>query len=158
MTDHSWDFERDPIFLIDDVARMTSARFNDWARSHSLTRGQCMTLKRLRDQPGASQNEVACLHKVEPITISRHLDKLELLGLIERRQDVGDRRIRRLRVLPEGDKLANLVDNYCDQLVGVLIDDLSVSDREILFGALLDMKNRLVDSCPGAREYEKANG
>ena len=49
--------------------------------------------RRLRDQPGACQNEVARLHQTKPITISRQLDKLELFGLVERRHDVKDRRI-----------------------------------------------------------------
>jgi len=151
MTDHICDIERDLFDLISAVARMTCARFDYWARSHHLTRAQCITLKRLRDQPGACQNEVACLHEMEPMTISRQLDKLELLGLIERRHDVNDRRLRRLYMLPKGDKLLTLIENYRDQLSDFLIDDLSASECEALAWALLHMKNKIVDATVSGR-------
>jgi MarR family transcriptional regulator, transcriptional regulator for hemolysin len=145
MTDHNWDFERDPFFLINDLARMTSARFDDWARDHHLTYAQCMTLRRLRDQPGACQNDIAFAYKLEPITISRQLDRLELFGHIERRHDANDRRVRRLHVLPKGDRLLAIIENYWDQLDDVLIGALSTKECENLMCVLLHIKNKLAD-------------
>ena len=148
-TEHGWKLERDPILLIDDVARLTGIHFDRWARSYHLTRAQCVALKRLRDQPGAIQKELASLREVEPITISRQLDKLELLGLIERRLDVKDRRIRRVHILPDGEKLLALVECYCDQFGNFLIGDLSTTECESLMAAVLHMKSKLVvDGAP----------
>jgi MarR family transcriptional regulator for hemolysin len=143
MTDHNW--EQESVFLINDVARMVRARFDDWARGYHLTSTQCMTLRWLRDLPGACQNDIAFAHKLEPITISRHLDRLELLGHIERRHDVNDRRVRRLHVLPKGNRFLALIENYWDQLDDFLIADLSTKECESLMGVLLHIKNEFVD-------------
>jgi MarR family transcriptional regulator, transcriptional regulator for hemolysin len=105
-------------------------------------------MPQLRDQPGVFQKEVANLCEIEPITISRQLDKLELLGLIERRLDVKDRRIRRLHILPDGEKVLALVECYYDQLGDFIIGDISANECEILMGALFHMKaNSLMAPC-----------
>jgi MarR family transcriptional regulator, transcriptional regulator for hemolysin len=159
MTDCIRNMERDLPDLIDTVARMTRDRFDRWARSYHLTRAQCVTLKRLRDQPGACQNDIACQHNMEPITISRQLDKLEALGLVERRGSVDDRRIRHLHVLPKGNEVVELAEKYWDQLGMSLIGDLSASECQALARALLVMRNRLIDAGESAtRAYGKSVG
>src|ERR1700755_716570 len=92
--------KRDPIFLLHDVARIMRTRFDQWARSYGMTRAQGVILVRLERQPGISQNEMAALCEVEPITVGRLVDRLEARGLIERRPDPADRRVRRLHLLP----------------------------------------------------------
>src|SRR3984957_16616719 len=93
-------FERDPIFVLHDVARIMRTRFDKWARAYGMTRAQGVILVRLERQPGISQNEMASLCEVEPITVGRLVDRLEARGLLERRPDPADRRIRRLHLLP----------------------------------------------------------
>ena len=44
-------------------------------------------LARLARQPGLSQNEMAAICEVEPITVGRLVDRLEARGLVERRPD-----------------------------------------------------------------------
>src|SRR5580698_6049137 len=94
-------FDRDLLIVLHDVARTMRTRFDQKARAtHSMTRAQWVILSRLERQPGMSQNEMAAICEVEPITVGRLIDRLEARGLVERRNDPSDRRIRRLHLLP----------------------------------------------------------
>jgi MarR family transcriptional regulator for hemolysin len=154
VTEHADDIDRDLFDLISALARMMRTRLDQRARGHHLTYAQCVTLKWMRDQPGARQSDIASAHKQEPITISRQVDRLEWFGLIERRHDAKDRRVRRLHVLPKGDRLLALLEDWWDQLDDFVIGDLSTNECENLKGVLLYMKNRLVDPriCGAANE------
>src|ERR1700758_3499424 len=95
---HSLD--RDPLIVLHDVARLLRTRFDQRARVYGMTRAQWIILARLERQPGISQNEMAAICEVEPITVGRLVDRLEARGMVERRADPSDRRIRRLHLLP----------------------------------------------------------
>src|SRR5580692_1929252 len=98
-------FDRDFLILLHDVARMLRTRFDQRARNHGMTRAQWVILARLSRQPGLSQNEMASLCEVEPITVARLVDRLEARGLVERRADPDDRCIWRLHLLPGADTI-----------------------------------------------------
>src|SRR3954462_9826753 len=83
-----------------DVARLMRTRFDRWARAYGMTRAQGVILARLARQPGMTQNEMAGLCEVEPITVGRLVDRLEAGGLLDPRRDPPARRIRRLHLLP----------------------------------------------------------
>ena len=106
--------EDDPLILLHDVARMQRTRFDQWARNYGMTRAQGVILVRLADQPGISQIEMAALCEVEPITIGRLVDRLEARGLIERRPDAHDRRVRRLHLLPAAEAMLAKIEAYKD--------------------------------------------
>src|SRR5580692_7026977 len=92
--------DRDFLILLHDVARILRTHFDQRARASGMTRAQWVILARLSRQPGLSQNEMALICEVEPITVGRLIDRLEARGFVERRADPDDRRIRRLHLLP----------------------------------------------------------
>src|SRR6266478_3788664 len=94
------DLEADVLILLYDVARHMRTHADQMARDHGLTRAQWIILVRLARQPDLSQNELAALAEVAPITVARLVDRLEALGLVKRRTDPEDRRIWRLRLTP----------------------------------------------------------
>ncbi len=98
-------FERDLLIVLNDVARTLRTRFDQRARAYGMTRAQWVILARLQRQPGISQNEMATICEVEPITVGRLVDRLESRGLVERRPDPTDRRIRRLHLLPAAEPI-----------------------------------------------------
>src|SRR5687768_18466184 len=84
------DLDRDLGFLLHDVARLMRKRFEQNARDLGLTRAQGQVLVLLADNEGIHQGVLAEKLDVEPITLTRILDRLEEAGLIERllyRQD-----------------------------------------------------------------------
>src|SRR5271156_4663506 len=102
--------ERDPLILLNDVARLTRNRFDQRARTFGMTRAQCVILARLSRQPGLSQNEMAAICEVEPNSVGRLIDRLETRGLVERRPDPTDRRIRRLHLMPAAKPVLDEID------------------------------------------------
>ena len=59
---------------------------------------------------------MAAICEVEPITVGRLVDRLEARGLIERRPDPADRRIRRLHLLPAAEPILAEIEAYKDEL------------------------------------------
>ncbi|SHG39554.1 DNA-binding transcriptional regulator, MarR family [Kaistia soli DSM 19436] len=87
-------------FLINDVARLLRRAFDQAAQSCALTRAQWQVLAFLYHNEGSNQAVVAEALDVEPITLSRHIDRLEGLGYVVRLPDPSDRRARRLQLTP----------------------------------------------------------
>ena len=83
-------------FLLNDAARLMRKDFERRTRSLGLTRAQWQTLFHLHRNEGCNQATLADLLEVEPITLARLIDRLELGGLVERRADPNDRRARLL--------------------------------------------------------------
>src|SRR3977135_373805 len=94
------DREDDFLVLLYDVAGEMRTLTDQMAQEHGSTRAQCIILARLERQPGMSQNELAAIAEVAPITVARLVDGLEAQGLVERCTDPADRRIWRLRLTP----------------------------------------------------------
>ena len=131
-----------------DVARLMRTRFDRWARDYGLTRAQGIILARLSRQPGMTQNEMAGLCEVEPITIGRLVDRLEARGLLERRLDPADRRIRRLHLLPAAEPILKAIQSYKAELFHEVTQDLDEVTVELVTNALLKMKTRLTTESP----------
>src|SRR2546423_11599299 len=79
-------------FLLHEVARLLKRRFERHARGSGLTRSQWQVLAYLSLHEGINQSGLAELLEIEPITLGRIVDKLQVFGLIERRPDPSDRR------------------------------------------------------------------
>ena len=83
-------------FLMSDVARLLRHAVDLEAGALGTSRAQWVVLVRIKRQPGLSQVELAQQVDIAPITLTRLLDRLEAHGLVERRHDKADRRIRRM--------------------------------------------------------------
>src|SRR5690348_8770632 len=136
-------FERDLLIVLHDVARLLRTRFDQRARARGMTRAQWVILARLSRQPGMSQNELAGICEVEPITIGRLVDRLEARGLVERRPDPTDRRVNRLHLLPAAQPILEEITSYRDVLLDDIVDGLGEPARNALLDALLHMKTKL---------------
>jgi len=94
MHDFKWIKANGLGFLISDTARLLRKRFDQRARELGLTRAQWQVLAYLAMNEGINQVGLAEILEVEPITLSRHLDKLEKAGWVIRRADPKDKRAR----------------------------------------------------------------
>jgi MarR family transcriptional regulator for hemolysin len=136
-------FDRDLMFLLNDVARLLRTRFDQRARARGMTRAQWVILARVDAKPGLSQNELAALLEVEPISVGRLVDRLELRGLVERRPDPADRRIRRLHLLPDAAPILEEIAKAREVLGAELLEGVDPEVRSQMVDALLRMKNNL---------------
>lgn len=91
---------REYAFRIMDVARMLRTYADQRARQFGISRAQWGVLMRLDRSEGLKQSELAEILELQPITLTRLLDRLAANGLIERRPDPNDRRANRLYLTP----------------------------------------------------------
>jgi MarR family transcriptional regulator, transcriptional regulator for hemolysin len=87
---------REFAFILNDVARLLRTYADHKAAQFGMTRAQWAVLVRLDRAEGLNQSELAEMLDLQPITLTRLLDKLCDSGLIERRPDPDDRRAKRL--------------------------------------------------------------
>jgi MarR family transcriptional regulator for hemolysin len=91
---------REIAFTIMDVARMLRTYADQRARQFGISRAQWGVLVRLDRSEGLKQSELADILDLQPISLTRLLDRLADNGLIERRPDPNDRRANRLYLKP----------------------------------------------------------
>lgn len=84
------------LFTLHDLARTMKLYADQKASQFGMTRSQWAVLAKLERSEGLKQSELAELMDVQPITLTRLIDRLCDNGLIERRADADDRRAKRL--------------------------------------------------------------
>ncbi|MGD9912939.1 MAG: MarR family winged helix-turn-helix transcriptional regulator [Rhizobiaceae bacterium] len=80
--------------LIHDAQRLIRKRFEERAAGYGLSSAQWRLLARVAKEEGIAQARLAELLEIEPISVSRLIDRMEEGGWIERRADAQDRRVR----------------------------------------------------------------
>src|SRR6516164_4881076 len=136
--------EKDILFLLYDVARSMRTRADQHARRFGMTRAQWVILSWLERQSGISQNDLAGLVEVEPITVCRLVDRLEARGLVERRSDPKDRRVRRLHLTPQAKPMLDEIHKYRDNLRSHVTAGISPEALSMQVETLLQMKANLL--------------
>src|SRR5476649_2597084 len=92
--------KREMAFTIMDVARLIKTYADQRARQFVISRAQWAVLIRIERTEGLKQSELAEMLDLQPITLTRLLDRLAGNDLIERKPDPNDRRANRLYVTP----------------------------------------------------------
>jgi MarR family transcriptional regulator for hemolysin len=140
----STDPDHDCLFLLHDVARLIRTRADQLARgTMGMTRAQWIILSRLERTPGLSQNELAGVLEVEPITVGRLVDKLEARGLVKRSPDPKDRRVWRLTLMAKAAPILKEIAIHRDELRDMLIAGIEPPMLDVLTQALLKIKSNL---------------
>ncbi len=120
----------DLIYSLFDAARLLRVEAGRRARARGLARGEFAALAVLARAPGLTQRELAQRLDVEPITVARLLDRLEVRGLVERRPDPRDRRVWRLHPGPDAGPLTAAVTAEMADLSRQLTAEMKPSARD----------------------------
>jgi DNA-binding MarR family transcriptional regulator len=135
--------DSDVLVLLYDVARHMRTYADQMARAHGMTRAQWVILARLERQPDLSQNELAALAEVTPMTIARLIDRLEALGLVKRCMDPKDRRIWRLRLTPAAAPLLGEIREMRAKLHAVMTKGIEAAVLDTMGVGLRQMKENV---------------
>jgi MarR family transcriptional regulator for hemolysin len=145
-------------FLLHDVARLMRKRFEQNARELGLTRSQCQVLAHLARNEGIPQGALAELLEIEPITLTRIVDRLEEAGLVERLLHHKDRRVRLLRLTKAAHPLIDDIFAIGALTRGEALDGVAEADRDRLFDILSSMKTNLLGRLATAGERRASHG
>jgi len=118
---------REFAFTLNDVARMLRTYADQKAAQFGITRAQWVVLARLDRSEGLKQSELAEILDLQPISLTRLLDRLSDCGLIERRADPIDRRAKRLFLTPAARPLLEKLSDLGEELMGAALAGV---DRE----------------------------
>ena len=130
--------------VISDVARLLRTEFDRRVRKLGITRAQWLMLTRLHRKPGASHSELADMLEVEKATAGRMIDRLEANGWVTRRTEVDDRRVKRVYLTAEAERVHRRIWHVAEATVEDALADLSSRESRQLMGLLLRVKRTLV--------------
>lgn len=119
-------------FLLNDTARLYRRAFNARTRDCGITALQWRLMIYLKRHEGIRQGPLADLIEVEPITLSRMVDRLAEAGLVERRADPTDRRAWLLHLTPSAGATLEGVRRTADAIVEEATEGLSAAERDQL--------------------------
>jgi MarR family transcriptional regulator, transcriptional regulator for hemolysin len=135
--------EHDFLTLLPELARRIRSHADHSARQHRMSWAQLMILRQIERQPGLSQNELAAVVGVAPITVARLIDRIEALGLVKRHEDPRDHRIWRLRVTPAAASALRDSECYQAELDELIIKGVDSAVLDVMIGGLRKMKANL---------------
>lgn len=135
--------KREIAFLINDVARLLRTYADQHAATFGMTRAQWAVLVRLERCEGLKQSELADMLDLQPITLTRLVDRLCDSGLIERRPDPNDRRAKRLYLLPAARPLIARLHDIGETLMSDVLAGIDDKSIETMVGHLDHVKDNL---------------
>jgi MarR family transcriptional regulator for hemolysin len=130
-------------YAITDVSRLMRTVFERRVRATGLTRAQWLVIARLRRHPGLSQSEIADLLEIEKASAGRLIDRMQAKGWLQRRDDASDRRVNRLHLTPEAERLHAAIWPIAEATVDVALGDLSAEERRQLTKLMARVKSKL---------------
>ena len=134
---------REVAVTIVDVARMLRTYADQRARQFGISRAQWTVLIRLDRSEGLKQSELAEILDLQPISLTRLLDRLAENGLIERRPDPNDRRANRLYLTPAARPLLKRLAELSEDMMEIVLQNVGADAQERLLRDLGVIKGNL---------------
>ncbi|MCV3210183.1 MarR family transcriptional regulator [Mesorhizobium sp. YC-39] len=145
-------------FLIHDVQRLMRKRFEARASGLGLSSAQWRLMVRVAKEEGITQARLAELLEIEPISVSRLVDRMEEGGWIERRADAADRRVRMIFPTAKASEAYAEVKSLAGEVYEVSLTGVSPEDRRVLIKALDVMVENLTDAEASCGKIKSAEG
>jgi MarR family transcriptional regulator for hemolysin len=151
--------KREIAFTIKDVSRMLGTYADQQGRVFGISRAQWTVLVRLERTEGLKQSELAEILDLQPISLTRLLDRLDENGLIERRADPNDRRVNRLYLKPAARPLLDQLATLSETLMGTVLEGIEPESMERMLRDLGRIKDNLRAAIArNASQQQAANG
>lgn len=151
--------KREFAFTIMDVARLIKTYADQRARQFGISRAQWAVLIRIERTEGLKQSELAEMLDLQPISLTRLLDRLADNGLIERRADPNDRRANRLYLKPAAKPLLGQLAALGTDMMGTVLKGVDEPAIELMLKELGRVKSNLRTAIQNnSTQQQAANG
>jgi DNA-binding MarR family transcriptional regulator len=143
---------RDFGFILKEVSRLYTRRFEQRARILGLTLPQCKVLVYLAKNEGVSQAKLAELTELEPMSLVRILDHMQEEGLLERRASPLDRRARSLYLKAKAKPIEDSIWSISDSTRGEAFAGITAQDAARFIGVFEQIRRNVsaLEPLPGA--------
>jgi MarR family transcriptional regulator for hemolysin len=140
------------LFTLGELQRLVRAYADRQAARYGITRAQWAVLAKVERFEGLKQTELAEQMEMQPITLTRLIDRLCDHGWIERRSDDTDRRVNRLYLRKAAKPLLVKLAGLKAELTATALDGISPSDASRLLGQLEMIKENVRNAIQNAEE------
>ncbi|MAY61634.1 MAG: MarR family transcriptional regulator [Rhizobiales bacterium] len=130
-------------FMVHDVARLLRRHFEARGREYGLSAAQWRAAVRLVKHGPMSQAKLAEVLEIEPISVSRLIDRMEQAGWAVRRPDENDRRANVVHPTDLAVEAFSKVKSMAGSIYETALDGLSQDERRTLIKALAAMTDNL---------------
>src|SRR5258708_3403004 len=138
------------LFTLGELARLVRAYADKQAARYGITRAQWAVLAKVERTEGLKQSELAELMEMQPITLTRLIDKLCDNGWIERRGDETDRRVNRLYLRKAARPLLGKLGGLRSELTATALEGISPADAHRLLDQLEAIKENVRNAIQNA--------
>jgi MarR family transcriptional regulator for hemolysin len=147
------------LFALGEVQRLMRAYADRQAARFGITRAQWAVLAKVERFEGMKQTELAEQMEMQPITLTRLIDRLCENDWIERRSDDSDRRVNRLYLRKAGRTLLGKMTGLKSEITATALEGISPSDAQRLLTQLEAIKenirNAIADAGEDARKEQR---
>ena len=154
---HDLDWELRLGFLLHDVSRLRRNVVDRALKPLGVTRSQWWVFAFLSRRDGMAQVTLAHELDIGKVALGGLIDRLETSGLLERRGDRDDRRIKRVFLTPTGVGLLTKIRVQVKDAEDVILDGISGDDLAAAVVALRAMKVNLLTQLDQGRIKERTS-
>ena len=131
------------LFTLGELARLVRAHADRQSARYGITRAQWAVLAKVERTEGMKQTELAEQLEMQPITLTRLIDKLCDNSWIERRGDETDRRVNRLYLRKAARPLLAKLSGLRSELTATALEGITPADAHRLVAQLQSIKENV---------------
>ena len=140
------------LFTLGELQRLVRAYADKQAARYGITRAQWAVLAKVERTEGLKQSELAEQMEMQPITLTRLIDRLCDNGWIERRGDETDRRVNRLYLRKAARPLLGKLSGLRSELTATALAGINPSDAHRLLSQLEAIKENVRNAIQNPRQ------
>jgi MarR family transcriptional regulator for hemolysin len=149
------------MFALGELQRLMRLYADQKASQYGITRAQWAVLAKLERTEGLQQSKLAKLMDMQPITLTRLIDRLCANDLVERRADASDRRANRLYLKPAAKPLMAKLKTLRSEINQTALSHMSLAEAQRMVEQLETIKENVrsaTRSGCATKKKERRNG
>ncbi|MDQ1914068.1 MarR family winged helix-turn-helix transcriptional regulator [Paenibacillus sp. GD4] len=139
------------------IARALDSISNVEFKDYDLTKGQYLYLVRICENPGMIQEKVAEMIKVDRTTAARAIQKLEINGFIEKKEDPHNKKIKKLFPTEKGSNVYPFIKREHEYSNIVALEGFSEKEIDTVFNLLQRIRKNIEKDWEFVKRGNKRN-
>jgi DNA-binding MarR family transcriptional regulator len=139
------------------IARALDSISNIEFKEYELTKGQYLYLVRICENPGIIQEKVAEMIKVDRTTAARAIQKLEMNGFIEKKDDQHNKKIKKLFPTEKGKTVYPFIKREHNYSNTVALEGFSEREIDTIFNLLQRVRKNIEKDWEHVKKGNKRN-
>jgi len=127
-------------FLVHDIARQMTSVLDRRLSQHGLTRSHWRAILYIWRTPGISQTELSEILDVSRMGVTGLLDRMESKGLVSRKDDPKDRRVKRIYLTDSTQALVPTITSVGGEMVNDFFAGINETEQKTLLKLLVKIK------------------